>query len=249
MRLVDSSYLVFALLIGASLGSFACTVADRLRNNISVSARSRCNACGYILDVLSLTPVVGFFYRKGRCRQCDAPIPVSYPVVEIGLGTIVLGAFLVHGSNVSGFQTVVVAWLLTTCSLTDLRYGTVPNMVVASGAVVGFVLLSFVPPREVADFLSAALLSVGIGLGIRLLGIVLFGKPGMGFGDVKLFGACGLLSGIDVLLAIWIGVVLAGVHGVIGLITRRLTRSARLPFVPYFAAGVLISKLVTRLVL
>ncbi|MEM0960943.1 MAG: A24 family peptidase [Bacteroidota bacterium] len=119
---------------------------------------------------------------------------------------------------------------------TDLRRGVVPNALVAASAAVGLALA--VLSGTVLVRLGAALVTSAVLLGVRALGHVAFGQPGLGMGDVKLGGALALLVGWPVLWALYLAATVAAVVGLAGRATGRLARRQRVPFAPFIAAGV-----------
>lgn len=63
----------------------------------------------------------------------------------------------------------------------------------------------------------------------------------MGFGDVKLGFALGLLLGWpDILFAMMFAFIVGGAWGVLTLLLRRKGFKSRLPFGPFFAIGTLL---------
>ena len=56
-------------------------------------------------------------------------------------------------------------------------------------------------------------------------------------GDVKLAAMLGLFLGWSTLWVFYLAVVLGGALGLVGLLTGRLGRAARLPMAPFVAAG------------
>ena len=80
-------------LLGISVGSFLNVVADRLPDGKSIiSPPSHCPECQRELSARDMIPVFSYLWLKGRCRNCDATIPVRLFWVELGTG--VLFAFL-----------------------------------------------------------------------------------------------------------------------------------------------------------
>jgi leader peptidase (prepilin peptidase)/N-methyltransferase len=95
------------------------------------------------------------------------------------------------------------------------------------------VLLSWAwPDRAVAGVLLGGVAGFGI---MFLLFLVL---PGFGFGDVKLAGLLGLLSGLaNMLPALTLGAVSAGVGSLILLALGRAHRRSLVAYGPYLALG------------
>ena len=95
LAVVVMAYLV---LVAMLVGSFINLAADRLpRGESIITPRSHCRACGRVLNVLDLVPVVGYLARNGRCASCGAPIGVLSPAVEAACGASMLVAILLLG--------------------------------------------------------------------------------------------------------------------------------------------------------
>jgi leader peptidase (prepilin peptidase)/N-methyltransferase len=74
-----------AALLGAVIGSFLNVVWHRVpRHESIVRPASRCPACRTPLLRRDNVPVASWLLLRGRCRHCDAPISVRYPLVEAG---------------------------------------------------------------------------------------------------------------------------------------------------------------------
>src|SRR5437588_12250557 len=86
MQLVVDAYLV---LVAMLVGSFVNLAIDRLPRHESLATpRSHCRSCGRILNVLDLTPLLGYAVRRGRCATCGVPIGASAPAVEALCGAV-----------------------------------------------------------------------------------------------------------------------------------------------------------------
>jgi leader peptidase (prepilin peptidase)/N-methyltransferase len=111
---------------------------------------------------------------------------------------------------------------------------------------------------EIPDSLSIAIAVCGviaiflgpdIGLGSRLIGIAVAAGPlfllaffiegAFGFGDVKLMAAAGLFLGWqNTLVALFIGIVIGGVIGVVLLATKKKSRKDHFAFGPSLCIGI-----------
>ncbi len=148
--------------------------------------------------------------------------------------------FLRSPESLEYFRTALLLWLLGWAAVSDLRHGTIPNWLNALGGV--FALMPAVAGGT--GRLGAALVG-GVACGLALLGVRAFGylmarQPGMGYGDVKLGAVVGLLLGWSGLWALYLGAVLAGVVGVVGITVGRIARRERIPFAPFIALGVVV---------
>lgn len=86
-------YLVFFTLLGLCVGSFLNVVIYRLPLGKSlVHPPSTCPQCNTRLAWYDNIPVLGWLKLKGKCRWCQNPISLRYPIVEAAVG----GLFLFH---------------------------------------------------------------------------------------------------------------------------------------------------------
>ncbi|MBI2919144.1 MAG: prepilin peptidase [Chloroflexi bacterium] len=237
-----------AFLLGASVGSFINVVVDRLpRGRPILVSRSRCDACGSALSPADLVPLLSYLYLRGRCRYCAAPIPLRLPLVEGGTGALFLIFFLREGLTGGALLLSLAAALLLALALIDLEHGLVPDRLVLPGAVLALLISPLWPSLGVArslgpweGSLGSALGSVGAGVGALLLfaAVVLLSRGGMGWGDVKLAGLVGLLTGVPgVAVALWLAVVAGGAAALPLLALRRRSRKDPIPFAPFLSAG------------
>lgn len=126
-------------------------------------------------------------------------------------------------------------WLLLLIALADQKYMIIPDQFVVALAATAIGFVPFQP-----NFLSSlygALIGGGSLLVIGILGRWIFKRDAMGFGDVKLMGAIGLIGGMKgtvVILALTF--LSAGAVMGIGVLSGRLKREDEQPLGPYIAA-------------
>src|SRR5271165_4651661 len=78
---------VIALLAGLLIGSFLNVCVFRLPRDLSVvQPRSFCPHCEKTIAWYDNIPILSFLLLRGRCRYCQAHIPVRYPLVELATG-------------------------------------------------------------------------------------------------------------------------------------------------------------------
>ncbi len=77
--------LVVVALYGLAIGSFLTVVVARVPAGRSiVRPGSACPRCGIPIAWRDNVPVLSWLLLRGRCRHCQAPISVRYPLIEIG---------------------------------------------------------------------------------------------------------------------------------------------------------------------
>lgn len=224
---------VVSLLLGLIIGSFLNVVAYRVPKKESlIRPGSHCPSCGHAVRWHDNVPVLGWLALRGRCRDCQAAIPVRYPVVEGLTGLLFLAAALVIGWT----PRLLLAWaffaVLVAVSLIDLDYFIIPDKIVLPSAAVGLAASVLLAPQRWWQYLVS-----GLGAALFLFVVALIWPGGMGFGDVKLALLLGFVLGADVIVAMFAAFLMGGIVGVLLLATGRRTRKDRIPFGPFLAGG------------
>jgi prepilin signal peptidase PulO-like enzyme (type II secretory pathway) len=237
--------------VGLVLGSFTTAVAFRVprgipwafgpskdRSGQEMSAyRSACPACQKKLGFFDLIPVFSWLLLQGRCRSCKAPIPIRYPLIELGVVLSLIIAYLVFGFSASLLFAALAIPFLWALFVIDFEYLILPNQLVAILAGIGLLRLFYrwgiegrMTDIQVLEYLSAA---VVFAFFIWFLGFIMskaLKKDSLGFGDVKFFAVAGLWHGLASLAAFSL---ISGVSGIVfALIWRWKTKEEVFPFGP-----------------
>jgi len=229
----------FAGMFGAIFGSFLNVVVYRLpRHQSLVKPRSRCPHCSAPIRPYDNVPLFSWLALRGRCRDCAAPIPRRYPLVEAVSAGLCVAAVLAGGSTANVVLDVVFILLLVPIALIDLEHRIIPNPLVALGALLAIAIGTALDPSSEPTRLIA-----GAAAGGALLATALAYPRGMGMGDVKLAAVMGLFLGASVapamLIALLAGTLVGGV-----LAVREGAHAARktaVPFGPFLALGSLVA--------
>jgi leader peptidase (prepilin peptidase) / N-methyltransferase len=242
---------VLAGLLGLAFGSFANVVIYRVpRKESIVRPGSRCPSCGEPVGWRDNLPVVGWLLLRGRCRHCRAPIPVGYPLVELGMG--LLWFLLTLRLASAGFGWAVPAYLAlgflcVVLAVIDARTRLLPNRITYPAFPIMFSLL-LLASAGLGDLgrLARGLLAA-LAVGAFFLLLALISPKGMGLGDVKLAPTLGLalgwLSWGAVAFGIFAGFLLGGLAGLASIALLGLTRKSLLPFGPWLVTGALLGVL------
>lgn len=207
---------------GLIAGSFAGALVSRWPEGRSIAdGRSRCHACGNVLRIGDLVPVLSFVRLRGRCRECGAPIAPVHLVAELACALVGVTAFAAAGPPIA-IPGAVFGWTLVALALLDLEHLWLPDRLTLPLAVLGLACAALgvgVPIRDsvigaTVGFASLAL----IALGYR----VARGRTGMGAGDPKLFAAIGAWVGWTMLPPV---LLIASVAGLAFVAFRRLRGS------------------------
>jgi leader peptidase (prepilin peptidase) / N-methyltransferase len=229
--------------IGVLIGSFLNVCIYRLpRGESIVWPGSHCPACRKAIEFYDNIPVLSYLWLIGRCRACQSPISVQYPIVEAANAAGYLAILWTFGLSWTTVLYAVLFSALLVVTATDLTHKIIPNVVTLPGIALGLVGAATVLP---VGFINA-LLGVSIGGGIlwalAWASPYLFGKEGMGGGDIKLLAMIGAFLGWKpALLTIMIGSLAGSVIGISLIALRFMKRDEYIPFGPFLVLGALIS--------
>ena len=235
----------YASIVAAFIGSFINVLIDRIPQKLSfVKGRSYCMSCKRQIRAHENIPVLSYIFLLGKCAGCSAIIPFRIFVVEVlsAIGVpLVIFISLSHGLTIPEVALrVVVFFVFEWIFFTDLEYGIIPDqsiLVLFLCALLFFVL----DPRVIVPSLIA-----GIGACI-FFALLFFGTRGrgMGFGDVKLSLALGLVLGHPGALVGLYGAFLTG--SVISIILivwgKKKFKKDSVPFGPFLVVSSLVALL------
>ena len=221
---------------GLAVGSFLNVVASRvpLRRSIS-GGRSACMSCSHEIAAYDNIPLVSWAVLRGRCRHCDAAIPLRYPLVELVTALLVAASVLRFGLTLEALVAVFFCVVLVAISAIDIEHRIVPNRIVIPSAAI--VLVAQTALQTSPEWALAALGASGF-----LFVAALAYPKGMGMGDVKLALLLGAMLGRPVAVGLMIGFLAALVPAAV--LTLRHGSKARkiaIPFAPFLAFGAIVA--------
>jgi len=222
--------------------------------------RSRCLHCGHTLKWYDLIPLVSWVSTGGKCRYCGKWIGWFEPAVELGTALLFVGSYMLWPFPLmtTADIAVFVFWLVAVVLLIilfvyDLKWFLLPNAVVfpliGVGIAIALIRLTqtFDVPGALLDYLFASAILSGLYL---LLWAISKGRW-IGFGDVKLGLALALILGSWQLafVALFAANLIGSLIVLPGMVTGKISRTARVPFGPLLIAGALFALFVGDLVL
>lgn len=222
----------FAVAPALALGSFLNVVVARVPARQSLlRPPSSCGSCSREILWRDNIPVLSYLLLKGRCRHCEAPISVLYPLVEGVAAALIVACVAVFGPTPEAALAAGFCAVLVTLSAIDIQLRIVPNRIVLPAAAVALVAHTAIAPSP--EWLIAALGAAGV-----LFVVVLAYPKGLGLGDVKLALLLGAMLGTSVSLALMLGLFAALVPAVV-LFSRHGTAARKMgvPLVPFLALG------------
>ncbi|QBZ83411.1 Type 4 prepilin-like proteins leader peptide-processing enzyme [Hydrogenovibrio crunogenus] len=237
-----------ASLLGLIIGSFISMLTWRLPRMLYLDAsskahsltltRSKCPHCENALAWYQLIPVFSWFLTKGKCLNCQTPISVRYPLIELSTMLITGGLVWYFGQTYSALIAIGFSWTLLTILIIDIEHQLILDSLSLPLMWVGLLI------NSQSYYVSAEQAILGAAIGYLLLWTLfhsfklLTGKEGMGYGDFKLLAALGAWFGVMaipqiILIASLSSLVIGG-----GLALFKVKKlEDPIPFGPFLAIG------------
>ncbi len=232
-------------ILGTIIGSFLTVCVYRIPNGRSiVTPRSACLVCGKQISWYDNVPLLSFLFLKGQCRDCKSSIAPRYPVIELVNG---LGYLLVVWRFGLAWTTVVYAGLFSVfwvVTWIDWDHKIIPDVITLPGIVIGFLCGSLLLPTGWVNSLLGIVVGGGILLTLAWISPYVFGKEGMGGGDIKFLAMVGAFLGWQqAFITLMVASVFGAVIGIVLLTLKVMEKGQYIPFGPYLALGALIAML------
>lgn len=256
---------IFFVLLGLIIGSFLNVVIYRLpvmlyrqyyqeakqflsdiadKENFKQTERfdliwptSRCANCEQSIRPWQNIPILSYMLLRGRCANCQAKIPLRYPVVECL--TAILSLCVV--SHFGFFSLQALAALLLTWALIALVFIDYDEQILPDDICLPLLWLGllaslshiFVTPNQAIIGAVAGYLSLW---SVFWLFKLTTGKEGMGYGDFKLLAALGAWLGWEKLpMIILLSSLMGALIGIGLMVFKGHGRNQPIPFGPYLA--------------
>ena len=224
------------LLIGLCIGSFLNVCIYRIQREESISfPPSHCTSCGYELKPLDLIPVLSYVFLRGKCRKCKEKISIKYPLIEILNGVLYLMLFLKFGLSINFMFYSILTSLLIVTSIIDIESKDIYNSTSIFGLVLGIIYIVVAYYFNHINIFTNVLGGV---IGYLIIFLIVKITNAMGEGDADIAGICGLFIGVKgILVALFLGIVIAGIIASIILILKIKDRKSEIAFSQYIAIG------------
>jgi leader peptidase (prepilin peptidase)/N-methyltransferase len=237
--LLDILLAAYAAVLGLIVGSYLNVVIHRLPRGIStVLPRSRCPACGAAIRARDNLPLLSFVLLGGRCRDCGAPIPWRYPVIEALTAVLFVGCILRFGPNRHALAAALFCSLLVALGTIDAEHLLLPDRITLPGIVAGVALQPWIGWAGWRGALLGAALGGGVLLALYGLWYLLRREEGLGLGDVKMLAMVGAFLGWrGVVVTLFFGSLAGALAGLALIRSGRGHRKSKLPLGTFLAGG------------
>ena len=236
---------ILAGVLGLCIGSFLNVVIYRLPREMSLAfPPSHCTNCDYSLKWYDNIPVLSYIMLGGKCRKCKQKISPRYMLVEIFSALCYLLAVYLFWE-----QSIVYAVMAALCSsllicvfFIDLEHMFILDRFHILIGICGVVAIFTDSFNVLYDHLIGCGAGGLIFLAIYFGAILILKKEGLGFGDVKLAFALGLLLGWQKFI---LAILVASVSACLVLIPikkfKKSDDDVEFPFAPFLTLGAFVA--------
>ena len=199
---------------------------------------SHCPHCKSPVKPWQNIPLISYLILGGKCGNCEAPISIRYPVVEISTAvlTVILGSHF--DASWALLAAMFFTWALIALTMIDVDHQLLPDDITLPLLWLGLLVNIFGTFTTLQDAVIGAIFGYLILWAVYWLFKLLTGKEGMGYGDFKLLAALGAWLGWQALpIIILLSSLVGAVVGVALMIIKRRGKEIPIPFGPYLAAA------------
>jgi len=180
-----------------------------------------------------MVPVLNWFYLRGRCRKCRAPVSFRYPAVETLGGVCAVLCAARFQMSVKSVLVFALLAVLTVIAFIDIDTMEIPNGLVLEVLALGVLACVLLPECTPLQRLIGAFC-----VSVPMLLLALAVPGAFGGGDIKLMAAAGLFLGWKMcVLAAFLAVVAGGIYGIYLLAAKKKDKKEHFAFGPFLCAG------------
>lgn len=233
-----------AAVFGAIFGSFLNVVIYRVPNGGTLMGRSYCPRCDHLIRGYHNIPILSWLLLRGKCHDCKAPISPRYILIETFTAVAWAGITLAFWPTQPWLVPLLLFFMAMSIALAMIDFDTMrlPNVLVYPTILVTAAYLTVYAAftGQWNSLATAGLGALALTGFYFLLHVGTKGR-GLGFGDVKLAIALGLLLGWFGWGALIVGTfaafVVGGIPAAILLATGIVKKGTPIPFGPMLLLG------------
>lgn len=185
----------------------------------------------------------GWLVDYGQTPDEELLHPTRQRIHSVPWKYVFSGLFVVCGITLAlqnpryAVASLALLWILLLMAIADIKYRIVPDQLVLLLVVCGFGFIPFHGAGPLGG-LWGALAGFGVMIAMGIFGKLIYRKETLGGGDIKLFGALGLATGLDGILIIFVlTTLLSAAHLSYLLARKRVKLTDQQPMVPYIAVS------------
>jgi len=231
------------ILFGLAWGSFLNVVIYRLpRGRSIISPPSSCPHCGTRIRWYDNIPLLSFLLLKGKCRACQKPISVIYPLVEALTAGLLLILYLNYAFSIHFFFSSIFTSGLIVLGFIDFEHQILPDHLTIPLFLLALIYGFLRSDLSLKQVLGGAILGSGF-LFIVYAGYFLIRKKeGLGTGDIMLMSGIGAFLGIKgTILTLILATFAGALVGLFLLLNQKKDWQFALPFGSFLTPAAFVS--------
>lgn len=231
--------IILIAVFGLSWGSFLNVIIYRLPRRISlVKPPSSCPRCHQKIRFYDNIPLLSFILLGGKCRHCNARIPLSYPLVEL---LTPLGLLLLYSKYALSFGFIAASLFfsaLIILGFIDFYHQILPDEITLPALALALIYSFFRSDLSLRQALVGAAAGAGFLLFVYGAYYLLRKREGLGMGDVTMMLMIGAYLGLRLTVLTLILASLAGaVFGSFFILVKKKSLQVALPFGSFLAVA------------
>ena len=133
--------MIWMLVLGPSIGNYACSVVYRLPiGRTPFEQHPYCGHCGADLKPIDLFPILSYCLTRGKCRYCGGKIPGVYTVIEVACLVLFMANFLVLGMGQQFLLTTAAGVFVIIAASIQFQQGWLPATIYSYAWAIYFTL-------------------------------------------------------------------------------------------------------------
>lgn len=237
--MINEMHIALLALVGLLTGSVMNVVVYRLPLMIGSTCPanwhlawppSHCPKCQHRLRWSDNIPLLSWLLLRGRCRDCQQPIPIRYPLTECTCGIVFALITVLFPAYTDAIAVMVLFWFVLALAQIDIGSYLLPDRLTQPLIWLGLLYHALYQQDTLTEALFGAV------AGYLSLWLVwwtyrlITGKEGLGLGDAKLLAALGAWCGWQALPTILLG---ASLMGIVCWLALRLVRGTQVPQIAF----------------
>jgi len=203
---------------------------------------STCPACKAPIKAWQNIPVLSYLILRGRCANCNAPISLRYPLIELLTGMFSFMIAWYFGFSLQTLFALILLWGLIALSMIDLDHQLLPDDITLPLLWLGLFASLFNVFTDSHSSIIGAIAGYLSLWSVYMAFKLLTGKEGMGFGDFKLLAVFGAWFGWQLLpVIILLSSAIGAIIGISLIVFCKRGREVPIPFGPYLASAGLVA--------
>jgi leader peptidase (prepilin peptidase)/N-methyltransferase len=229
--------------LGWFVGSAIWIVAKAQADHRGLLSGPACDACGANLSPAAWFPFYGFG-AAAQCQSCQARQSFKRPLFELATAAYFGIAAAAIDDNTRLIGALFFAVPLLIILLVDAWTRMIHTNIIFLGTALGILFAATDGFNDLAKSVIGLLIGLAIFVGFFVLARMIYKSVKVvpfGLGDVYLAAMIGAMVRWPLVLSsLILGIFLAGVIGVLLLVSKRASRKTAIPYGPYLCIGALV---------